>query len=274
MWLLSFFVGIATIGATTGADVEHARAPAATDSPTLEDECSSDTPEVDGSCGVSLRQLRATGSSVSVAEAEVAGDGAEPNSTDPPPANGTNDGKDDEHDDDNNIGVPGGWGEGAAFGDELKKNLTLHGDSGWYNPYHYHYHYHYSARRRRHHSHHYHTKNVYTLYHQTSPWVADLIVKMGFKPGSQGWCGGGIYFAKSADATETKAIGPDSHKGAIIQAGVDVGRVKYMPKQCDRSLNGWKVKKQGYDSVSFNPGDGPEFIVYDKSKVVWVKRIK
>lgn len=114
--------------------------------------------------------------------------------------------------------------------------------------------------------------HIMTLYHQTSPSACSLIIQNGFRPGSVGWCGGGIYFATSAKATFTKAIGPDSHQGCILRATVDVGRVKYLSRTCDRSLNGAEVASQGHDSVSFDPGDGQEYVVYSKSRVISVAR--
>mmetsp|Transcript_92008 Transcript_92008/g.257156 ORF Transcript_92008/g.257156 Transcript_92008/m.257156 type:complete len:280 (-) Transcript_92008:135-974(-) len=120
---------------------------------------------------------------------------------------------------------------------------------------------------------HHQTHNVMKLYHQTGSDVGPLILSTGFRPGTQGWCGGGIYFATSAQATKTKAIGPDSHKGYLLEATVDVGRVKYMPKACDRSLNGQSVLSEGFDSVSFDPGDGQEYIVYSNSRILSVRHI-
>jgi len=116
-------------------------------------------------------------------------------------------------------------------------------------------------------------QKILTLFHQTSAEAAELIVQNGFRPGTQGWCGGGIYFATSIEATNTKAIGPDSHKGQMLQAQVNVGKVKYMSASCDRGLSGQQVANEGYDSVSFNPGDGQEYIVYDKNHVLSVKKV-
>lgn len=118
---------------------------------------------------------------------------------------------------------------------------------------------------------HHHMSNVRTLYHQTSPAACKMIVANGFHPGTQGWCGGGIYFATSAEATETKAIGPESHKGCILRARVDVGLVMYLHKTCDRKMTGQTCWGRGFDSVSFDPGDGQEYIVYDKRQVLEVK---
>merc|ERR1712113_713778 len=84
--------------------------------------------------------------------------------------------------------------------------------------------------------------NVMTLYHQTSPEIAALILKTNFKPGKDGWCGGGIYFATSPDATHTKAIGVESHTGFILEVQVDVGKVLHLPETCDRSMTGQKLQ--------------------------------
>lgn len=108
---------------------------------------------------------------------------------------------------------------------------------------------------------------VMTLYHQTSPEIAALILKSNFRPGTRGWCGGGIYFATTPEATDKKAIGADSHTGAILVAVVDVGTVLQMPPTCDRSITGLAVMEMGYDSIEFNPGDGDEFVVYSPDRV-------
>lgn len=113
---------------------------------------------------------------------------------------------------------------------------------------------------------------VVTGYHQTSPELAQLILKNGFRPGHEGWCGGGIYFAATPQATYTKAIGPESHKGFIIEAQVDLGRDLHLPKKCDTSMTGSKLQSKGYDSITFNPGDGTEYVVYSKSRVKSMKK--
>lgn len=115
--------------------------------------------------------------------------------------------------------------------------------------------------------------NLKTLYHNTSPEAGALILQNGFRPGKEGWCGGGIYFATSPEATKTKAIGPASHQGFMIAAQVDLGVVKYMKNTCDRSLTGEKVASQKFDSVSFDPGDGTEFVVYSNDRVISTKQM-
>lgn len=117
-------------------------------------------------------------------------------------------------------------------------------------------------------------RNVMTLYHQTDQRAANLIKANGFRPGSSGWCGGAIYFATSAAATYTKAIGPQSHKGAMLSCQVDVGRVLPEGKTCGgHPHNQAELNRLGFDSVSFNPGDGIEYVIWDKSKVLSITQI-
>lgn len=112
-----------------------------------------------------------------------------------------------------------------------------------------------------------------TLYHQTSPQIGELILQGGFRTGKAGWCGGAIYFATSPQATVTKTSGIDSHKGYMLQATVDVGRVKHMPSTCDMSMTGQKLQDMGYDTITFNPVDGDEYVVFCSTQVLEVKHI-
>jgi len=139
-----------------------------------------------------------------------------------------------------------------------------------------------------HHHHHSGGGNIMTLYHQTSPAICNSILSGGFRSGSIGWCGGGIYFAGSPGGTYGKAVGVDSHHGCILQARVNMGRVKHMGRTCISSSRCWGktvnfaihciahgIRRQpGYDSVIFNPGDGTEFMVWDPSRVVSVRRYR
>lgn len=115
-------------------------------------------------------------------------------------------------------------------------------------------------------------QTIKVLYHQTSPEAGPLILKSGFRPGRAGWCGGGIYFATTPEATETKAIGTDSHKGFIIEATVDIGRVREMPSTCDVKMTGDKLAASSYDSITFNPGDGAEYVVYSARRVLSMRQ--
>jgi len=112
---------------------------------------------------------------------------------------------------------------------------------------------------------------VKTVYHTTSWDAGQSILNHGFRIGVQGWCGGGIYFAESPDATKGKAIGPDSKQGFMIEAQVAVGRVKLMPSTCNRSMSGPELWATGFDSISFNPGDGEETVVYSVDRVLSAK---
>lgn len=113
-----------------------------------------------------------------------------------------------------------------------------------------------------------------TLYHQTGPGTGPLILRNGFQAGRVGWCGGGIYFAVAAHATKGKAIGIDSQQGYIVEAKVDVGKVKHMSSTCDKSMTGSKLHAQGYDSISFNPGDGGEYVVYSSARILSTRHYK
>ena len=137
-----------------------------------------------------------------------------------------------------------------------------------------------------------HRGHIKYLYHQTSRSAGPKILKHGFRSGHVGWCGGAIYFALSKGATNHKAVGLDSHRGFVIQAKVDLGRTKYgMPKYCtsspkcwgkplqqairclDRRNEGGRFQSQGYDSIYFNPGDGGEYVIWDPSRVISMKRV-
>jgi len=115
--------------------------------------------------------------------------------------------------------------------------------------------------------------NTVTGFHQTSPNVCKLIVNSAFRPGSDGHCGGAIYFALSPQATKTKAIGNDSKSGCMIEAKVDVGRVKYEGPRCGHKWTKQEFLQTGYDSIRFDPGDGDELVIYDSSRVKSMKII-
>eukprot|EP00930_Biecheleria_cincta_P054423 TRINITY_DN4053_c0_g1_i1.p1 TRINITY_DN4053_c0_g1~~TRINITY_DN4053_c0_g1_i1.p1 ORF type:complete len:174 (+),score=23.62 TRINITY_DN4053_c0_g1_i1:605-1126(+) len=117
---------------------------------------------------------------------------------------------------------------------------------------------------------------IMTLYHQTSCEIGPLILDGGFHLGRSGWCGGGIYFATTPKATESKAIGQDSHQGFMIEAQVMVGKLGRGDRHCKidgHVLVGEKLHEAGFDSATFNPGDGDEYVVYCSSQVVSVKHI-
>ena len=108
---------------------------------------------------------------------------------------------------------------------------------------------------------------VKTLYHETSPEAATKILASSFRPGSSGWCGGAIYFYTSPKIPKSK-LGPDSQTGAIIQAEVDLGTNIQLDKKCD----GANDARNKYDSVSFNPGDGLEYLVFSPDRIISMSR--
>eukprot|EP00439_Symbiodinium_sp_Y106_P019183 s8152_g2.t1 len=110
-------------------------------------------------------------------------------------------------------------------------------------------------------------RGLVTAFHQTSPKACKLIVASAFRPGSDGHCGGAIYFAMSPEATKTKAIGNDSQSGCVIEAKVDVGRVKYESANCGHKWNKQEFLGTGYDSIRFDPGDGEEVVIFDSWRV-------
>lgn len=118
-----------------------------------------------------------------------------------------------------------------------------------------------------------HNGTIMTGYHQTSPELCELILKTGFKLGHVGWCGGGIYFAETQEATFHKAIGPDSHMGCMLKATIDVGRMLHMYPYCDKVMTLHFLKSMRYDSITFNPGDGDEIVVYEPSRVLKIEKL-
>jgi hypothetical protein len=124
-------------------------------------------------------------------------------------------------------------------------------------------------------------ETIMNLYHQTSPEACKSILATGFQSGHGGWCGGGIYFASTPDDTRTKAITPHSGIGCMLEVKVNVGRVKTFP--CCRLCGGakgqqiaWteaKLAAEGYDSITTNPGDGPEYIIYNTNRIVSMRTI-
>jgi len=114
---------------------------------------------------------------------------------------------------------------------------------------------------------------ILTVYHQTSPQACKAILASSFRPGSDGHCGGAIYFAMSPEATKTKAIGTQSQGGCVIQAKVDVGRVKKEGPRCGHKWKQGELRSQGFDSIEFDPGDGQEVVIFNSNRVKSMKII-
>jgi hypothetical protein len=115
---------------------------------------------------------------------------------------------------------------------------------------------------------------VKTLFHTTSKEVAQLILASGFKPGHGGWCGGAIYFLDQPHLPKTKYASDGSTKtGAILEAQVDMGKEAHYNCYC-RGNGGVGIhaaERSRYNSITFNPGDGSEFIIWDTQQVKSVK---
>jgi len=118
------------------------------------------------------------------------------------------------------------------------------------------------------------TSGTMTLYHTTSPEVAELILQGGFKPGSEGWCGGAIYFIDTPVLPESKYSPTTTQDGAILEVEVDMGRTATMDEKCsaDYGVGVQAALAHGFDSVSFNPGDGVEFVIADDSRIRSIRR--
>jgi len=108
---------------------------------------------------------------------------------------------------------------------------------------------------------------VKTMYHMTSPSAAEAILASSFRPGSSGWCGGAIYFSPTPNIPDSK-LGPDSQRGAIIEAQVDLGTMRHLNSAC---LN-QEEARNCCDSITFNPGDGEEYLVFSADRVISMSR--
>merc|ERR1712060_231090 len=110
-------------------------------------------------------------------------------------------------------------------------------------------------------------RRIMTLYHTTSPEVAEKILREGFKPGRNGWCGGAIYFIDQPYLKKTK-FATTTKTGAIIEARMDRG----CTARFGRGI--WGAQKRVYESLEFNPGDGNEYVIWSSSRVISTRRFK
>ena len=103
------------------------------------------------------------------------------------------------------------------------------------------------------------------LFHCTSESNAASIRRNGFRCGSSGIVGGGIYSAMSAQDAIRKAHA----NGAVLTCDVDLGRVHDVGFDGDRSLNLSRIRKLGCDSVRIprNGEPGTEYCVYEPARV-------
>jgi large subunit ribosomal protein L40e len=103
------------------------------------------------------------------------------------------------------------------------------------------------------------------LFHCTTKENAAAIKRNGFRCGSSGIAGGGIYFAASAEDAARKA----HHNGVVLECQVDLGRVHDVGFNGDSSLCLVKVRAQQCDSLRIprNGQPGTEYCVYEPSRV-------
>jgi len=100
------------------------------------------------------------------------------------------------------------------------------------------------------------------LYHCTSRSNAASIKSNGFRCGSGGMTGGGIYFAESISDASRKA----RQNGVVLECEVNLGRVMDVGSNGNDSLSLSSVRQQGYDSVRI-PRNGTEYCVYEPHRV-------
>jgi hypothetical protein len=105
------------------------------------------------------------------------------------------------------------------------------------------------------------------LYHCTSEQNAQSIERGGFRPGSHGIAGGGIYFAE----TPADALRKAHNHGAVLKCRVKLGKVLDVAHEGDSSLTLSEVKRLGCDSVRI-PRFGAEYCVYEPSRAKVVGR--
>ena len=113
-----------------------------------------------------------------------------------------------------------------------------------------------------------------TLYHATSESAARGILSEGFRCGSRGCVGGGIYFADSPRAARHKS----SHGAEVVlEARVDCGRALVVAGGARGSYSVGSLRSRGADSVYLPNGAAggnadAEFVVFSNSRVRSVSR--
>lgn len=112
------------------------------------------------------------------------------------------------------------------------------------------------------------------LYHQTTMPACKSILKTGFRIGSYGLAGGGVYFAHRPWHTQFKA----QAWGCMVEALVRTGHVKQLPHKGQRNLTATDMVTEGYDS-SWLPrgkphGAMPEWVVYFRDQIIQITAYK
>lgn len=105
-----------------------------------------------------------------------------------------------------------------------------------------------------------------TLFHCTSAENAASIARNGFRCGSSGLAGGGIYLAETEEDAKRKA----HQHGVVIKCEVDLGKVHKLGFDGDESLCLSRLKRMGCNSVSI-ARKGTEYCVYEPQRVAVVE---
>jgi hypothetical protein len=107
------------------------------------------------------------------------------------------------------------------------------------------------------------TGQTVVAYHATSTYAAASIRAGGFRCGSVGLAGGGIYFATSEhDASRKSNHGND----VVLMCQLTLGRTLTLDQNGDQSMTLQKLNGMGYDSVRILR-NGDEYVVYEPSRV-------
>ncbi len=100
-------------------------------------------------------------------------------------------------------------------------------------------------------------------YHATSASAAASIRAGGFRCGSSGLAGGGIYFATSEDDARRKS---NHGNDVVLMCQLTLGRTLTLDQHGDQSMTLHKLNGMGYDSVKILR-NGDEYVVYEPSRV-------
>jgi hypothetical protein len=119
------------------------------------------------------------------------------------------------------------------------------------------------------------SEQMKTLFHCTSAENAASIRRNGFRCGTSGLAGGGIYLAETEEDAKRKA----HQHGVVIKCEVDLGKVHKVGFDGDESLCLSRLKAKGCNSVSI-ARKGTEYCVYEPQRVAvvevrdaeWLKR--
>ena len=108
-------------------------------------------------------------------------------------------------------------------------------------------------------------------YHQTDKKCAESIIKNGFKCGTRGFAGAGIYFANSPQDTCGKA----QRNGYMLVCQINTGNTKLIEKAAS-NIDKKTLKLEGFDSVSVTGGTNsdlnrPEFVVFEPNRVLIIE---